>query len=179
MCLGLQLPGQTSLLFFPLFLTKIHLLWPFKPHPPPFIHVQHTLPQSFVLALFIFVYLLQHVSMLLHFIHVAIQRAHTCRYLTLLSMQNEMVPELLFITSLASSSFPPPLVFPFLPPSFFFSPFLSFFFPSFPSFFLSFSNLEALNLGARERAKSKVLLQNHPQRYQTKFKKLLVTSHNE
>ena len=156
MCLGLQLPGQTSLLFFPLFLTKIHLLWPFKPHPPPFIHVQHTLPQSFVLALFIFVYLLQHVSMLLHFIHVAIQRAHTCRYLTLLSMQNEMVPELLFITYLASSSFPPPLSFPSSPLPFSFLPsFLSFFPPSLLSFFL-FQIWRHLTLvqGKEQRAKS-------------------------
>ena len=76
----------------------------------------------------------------LHFIHVAIQRAPFKgyrRYLTLLSMQNEMVPESLFITSLAPSSFPSPLLFPFLPPSFFFSSFLPFFFPSFPPLFLS------------------------------------------
>lgn len=151
MFLGLQLPAQTNLLFFPVS-NKNPSALAFQTPPPPFIHVQHTLPQSFVFALFIFfrMYLI-----FLHFIHVAIQRAHTQRYLTLLSMQNEMVPGSLFMTSLASSSFPPPLLFPFLPPSFFFSPFLLFFFPSFPLFFLSFSNLEALNLGAREKAKKR------------------------
>lgn len=156
MCLGLQLPGQTSLLFFPLFLTKIHLLWPFKPHPPPFIHVQHTLPQSFVLALFIFVYLLPHVSMLPSF--------HSCSHSkgTYLQIPHSplyaewhgtwvtlyYLPCFLFLPSSP--------VFPFLPPSFFFLPsFLSFFPPCLLSFFL-FQIWRHLTLvqGKEQRAKS-------------------------
>ena len=157
MYLGLQLPAQTNLLFFPLFLTKIHLLWPFKPHPQPFIHVQHTLPQSFVLALFTFVYLLPHVSMLPSFHSCShskgtIQRVSEIPHSPLYADWNGTWVTLYYFPCSLFLPFSPPLS---LPPSFLFLFFLpSFLFSLLPSS-LSFSNLEALNLGARERAKKR------------------------
>ena len=140
-CLGLQLPAQTNLLFFPLFLTKILLLWPFKPHSPPFIHVQHTLPQSFVLALFIFVSLLPQVSMLPSF--------HSCSHSkgTYLEIPHSppyaewngtwvtlyYFPCSLFLPSSPPLSLPPSFLFLFSLPSFLFS-----LLPSFLSSFFKF-----------------------------------------
>ena len=106
------------------FLTKIHLLWLFKPH----LHPLSMCNTPSLKALYCFVYLCLSSSTCIHASFTLFKwlfKGHVFRD-TSLSMQHEMVLQSIFISSLAFSLFPPPLLYPFLSPSFFLVPFLLF-----------------------------------------------------
>ena len=131
-CLDLQPPAQ------------ITILSPVAHKNPSSLAFQISYPLSMsntpsLKALYCFVYLCLSSSTCIHASFTLFKwlfKGHVFRD-TSLSMQHEMVLQSIFISSLAFSLFPPPLLYPFLSPSFFLVPFLLFFYlPSFPPVFL-------------------------------------------
>ena len=132
-----------KLLFFPLLLTKVHLPWPSK---CPTLYLWATNPPSkLCIVLFIFVYLLPHVTMLPSLYSSDCSKGtyseilHCPCNMKWYSSQS-LVLHLLSLPSLLLFS-----ILSSLPPFFLF-PFFLFFLPSFLPSSLSFSNLQVLNL---------------------------------
>lgn len=137
MCLDLQPPAQ------------ITILSPVAHKNPSALAFQMSYPLSMsnkpsLKALYCFVYLCLSSSTCNHASFTFFKwlfKGHIFRD-TSLSMQHEMLLQSIFSAALALSPFPPPLLYPFLSPSFFpFSllPFLSTFLPSLLSFFFKFT----------------------------------------